>query len=41
MSRHLEALGPRGQAVGIAESPERETAILMTEYLAFSSSTDG
>ncbi len=35
--RHLEALGlPAVQAVGIAESPERESAILMTEYLAFS-----
>jgi hypothetical protein len=35
--RHLEALGlPAVQAVGIAESPKRESAILMTEYLAYS-----
>ena len=35
--RHLEALGlPAVHAVGIAESPERDSAILMTEYLAFS-----
>ena len=37
MLRHLEALGlPAVQAVGIAELPERDSAILMTEYLAFS-----
>ena len=35
--RHLEALGlPAVKAVGIAESPERDSAILMTEYLAYS-----
>ncbi len=35
--RHLEALGlPAVHAVGIAESPERDAAILMTEYLAYS-----
>ncbi len=35
--RHLEALGlPAVQAVGIAKSPERDSAILMTEYLAYS-----
>lgn len=35
--RHLEALRlPAVHAVGIAESPERGSAILMTEYLAFS-----
>jgi tRNA A-37 threonylcarbamoyl transferase component Bud32 len=35
--RHLEALGlPSVLAVGIAESPERDAAILMTEYLAYS-----
>lgn len=35
--RHLEALGlPAVQAVGFAASPERDSAILMTEYLEFS-----
>jgi hypothetical protein len=35
--RHLESLGlPAVQAVGIAGSPERDTAILITEYLAHS-----
>lgn len=35
--RHLEALGlPAVSAVGFAASPERDTAILMTEYLAYS-----
>jgi Domain of unknown function (DUF4032)/Lipopolysaccharide kinase (Kdo/WaaP) family len=35
--RHLEALAlPAVQAVGFAASPERDTAILMTEYLEFS-----
>jgi tRNA A-37 threonylcarbamoyl transferase component Bud32 len=35
--RQLEALGlPAVTAVGIAESPERQTAILVTEYLAHS-----
>jgi hypothetical protein len=35
--RHLESLElPAVQAVGLAASPERQTAILMTEYLQFS-----
>ena len=35
--RHLEDLGlPAVKAVGIAESPERDTAILVTAYLDFS-----
>jgi hypothetical protein len=35
--RHLEELGlPAVLAVGVAEDPERETAILVTEYLAHS-----
>ena len=35
--RHLEGLGlPAVKAVGIAESPERDTAILVTAYLDFS-----
>ncbi len=35
--RHLETLGlPAVSAVGLAESPERGTAILVTEYLAHS-----
>ncbi len=37
MLRHLESLAlPAVQAVGLAASPARQTAILMTEYLAFS-----
>ena len=35
--RHLETLGlPSVRAVGLAEAPERDTAILITEYLAHS-----
>jgi hypothetical protein len=35
--RHLESMGlPAVTAVGLAESPERSSAILMTEYLAYS-----
>jgi hypothetical protein len=35
--RHLESLGlPAVSAVGLAEAPERHTAILVTEYLAHS-----
>ena len=35
--RHLEALGlPAVTAVGLAEAPDRESAILVTEYLDFS-----
>jgi hypothetical protein len=35
--RHLESLGlPAVQAVGIAEAPERDAAILVTAYLEFS-----
>ncbi|MDQ2966355.1 MAG: DUF4032 domain-containing protein, partial [Chloroflexota bacterium] len=35
--RHLETLGlPSVRAVGISEAPERDTAILITEYLAHS-----
>ena len=35
--RHLESVGlPAVKAVGIAEAPERDTAILITEYLAHS-----
>ncbi len=35
--RHLETLDlPAVKAVGLAASPERDTAILVTEYLAFS-----
>jgi hypothetical protein len=35
--RHLETLGlPAVTAVGLAASPERSSAILMTEYLAYS-----
>jgi len=35
--RHLEKLGlPSVRAVGISETPERDTAILITEYLAHS-----
>jgi uncharacterized protein DUF4032/lipopolysaccharide kinase (Kdo/WaaP) family protein len=35
--RHLETLGlPSVRAVGISETPERDTAILITEYLAHS-----
>ena len=37
MLRHLESVGlPAVKAVGIAEAPERDTAILITEYLAHS-----
>ena len=37
MLRHLEALAlPSVTAVGLALSPERDSAILMTEYLAYS-----
>ena len=37
MLRHLEGLGlPAVKAVGIAESPERDAAILVTAYLDFS-----
>jgi tRNA A-37 threonylcarbamoyl transferase component Bud32 len=35
--RHLESVGlPAVKALGIAEAPERDTAILITEYLAHS-----
>jgi len=35
--RHLEAAGlPAVSAVGLAQAPERDSAILMTEYLAYS-----
>src|SRR5207302_7809455 len=35
--RHLESLGlPAVSAVGLAEAPERRTAVLVTEYLAHS-----
>jgi hypothetical protein len=35
--RHLETLGlPSVRAVGISETPERDTAVLITEYLAHS-----
>jgi hypothetical protein len=35
--RHLEDAGlPAVTAIGLAEAPERDSAILMTEYLAFS-----
>ena len=35
--RHLEAMGlPAVKAVGLAEAPERDAAVLVTEYLDFS-----